>query len=424
MTVSSDAARPDRALFCLVADCLAAAVAVALPWSTSVTSVCIVLWLVAVLPTLDPAAIRREVLTPAGGLPIALWVLGAIGMLWADVGWAERLAGFSSFQRLLVIPLLLAQFRRSERGGWVAVAFLVSSALVLLVSFVLILTPGLSWRGNFTGVPVHDYLYQDSAFLICGFGTLGCAIDKSMWRDHRLVATGLGLLGALFIVNFAFAALGRAALFVVPVLAVLLGWRLARWNGLLLACAAALVVATALWFASASLRERVQGSIAEAREYISTNDASSIGQHVAFLKESLDIVRLSPILGHGTGSIGEQFRRVTAGESGAAAVTTVNPHDQTFAIAIQIGLVGALVLWAMWIAHLLLFRGASAAAWLGTVVVVENVVSSTVHTHLFDFSNGWLYVFGVGVLGGTVSREHAGAAVLPAKSDPGLFHRE
>jgi len=32
-------------------------------------------------------------------------------------------------------------------------------------------------------------------------------------------------------------------------------------------------------------------------------------------------------------------------------------------------------------------------------VVAENIVSSTVHTHLFDFSNGWLYVFGVGVLG-------------------------
>ena len=40
------------------------------------------------------------------------------------------------------------------------------------------------------------------------------------------------------------------------------------------------------------------------------------------------------------------------------------------------------------------------AAWLGTVIVVDNVVCSTVHSQLFDFNNGWLYVFGVGVLGG------------------------
>jgi hypothetical protein len=32
-------------------------------------------------------------------------------------------------------------------------------------------------------------------------------------------------------------------------------------------------------------------------------------------------------------------------------------------------------------------------------------VSSTAHSHLFDFTNGWLYVFGVGVLGGMALRE-------------------
>jgi hypothetical protein len=54
-----------------------------------------------------------------------------------------------------------------------------------------------------------------------------------------------------------------------------------------------------------------------------------------------------------------------------------------------------------------LFRGDRVIAWYGKVVVVENIVSSTFHTHLFDFTNGWLYVFGVGVLGGMVLRERA-----------------
>jgi O-antigen ligase len=286
---------------------------------------------------------------------------------------------------------------------------------------VLILTPGLSWRGHYVGVPVHDYLYQDSAFLICGFGALGCVADKSI-RRRRVAAIGLGLLGVLFILDFAFATVGRAALFVAPVLVVLLGWRAARWKGLVTACVAAILVGAALWFASSSLRARVHSSIDEAREYISTNDASSIGQHIAFLKESLSIVRSAPIIGHGTGSILDQFRRVTAGEAGAGAVATVNPHDQTFAVAIQIGLIGAGVLWAMWIAHLLLFRGESLAAWLGTVVVVENILSSTVHTHLFDSANGWLYVFGVGVLGGTALRARAATAARDAKIDPALVH--
>ena len=60
----------------------------------------------------------------------------------------------------------------------------------------------------------------------------------------------------------------------------------------------------------------------------------------------------------------------------------------------------------MWSVHYLLFRTASWPAWVGTVIVVENVVSSLVHSHLFDFMHGWLYVYGVGVIGGKPVRPH------------------
>jgi hypothetical protein len=63
----------------------------------------------------------------------------------------------------------------------------------------------------------------------------------------------------------------------------------------------------------------------------------------------------------------------------------------------------------MWVAQLALFSGQSAVAWLGLVVVVENILSSTVHSHLFDFNNGWLYVFATGVLGGIILNERANA---------------
>ena len=44
----------------------------------------------------------------------------------------------------------------------------------------------------------------------------------------------------------------------------------------------------------------------------------------------------------------------------------------------------------------------SLLAWFGLIVVVENVVASMFNSHLFDFSQGWLYVWGVGVLGGSI----------------------
>ena len=397
----------DRSFLVRLADLAAIAVAAALPWSTSAVGIAITVWLVVLLPTLSAASVKRELATAAGGLPVVLWCLGVIGMLWADVSWHDRFAGLDSFHRLLAIPLLLAQFRHSENGIWVILGFFISSITVLLASYMFVLVLSHSGYPNY-GVPVHDTIFQGSLFLICGFGALGYAA-LAPGRQARHLPSVIFVAGALFLINFAFAAVSRIALAVAPLLLLLLGWRLFRWKGILLAALVAVIAGSAMWFASPKLRDRVAQTVAETLEYRETNKATSIGEHTAFLKESLAIIASAPIIGHGTGSTAEEFRRITAGKTGVSGLPTVNPHNQTFAVAIQLGLVGGVVLWAMWIAHLALFTGQSTVAWLGLVAVVENILSSTVHSHLFDFNSGWLYVFATGVLGGTVLNERGNA---------------
>src|SRR5271156_317775 len=131
----------DMRLLQRVADWLAVAVVVSLPWSTSASLILIVVWLGAVLPSLAVADMRRELLTAAGGLPVLLWLLAAAGMLWADVPWAERIDGLGGFHRLLAIPVLLAQFRRSPRGPCACYGFLASATVMLVLSSLLALTP-------------------------------------------------------------------------------------------------------------------------------------------------------------------------------------------------------------------------------------------------------------------------------------------
>ena len=58
----------DRAGLARIADALVVTIAVSLPWSTSVTAILLVLWLIIELPTLDWADVRRAVMTPAGWL--------------------------------------------------------------------------------------------------------------------------------------------------------------------------------------------------------------------------------------------------------------------------------------------------------------------------------------------------------------------
>jgi len=406
MSIFPDAVRLDRTFFAILADGFAIGVAVALPWSTSAAGILIAVWLVFVLAALDPASIKRELSTAAGALPVLLWCLAAVGMLWADVSWIERFQGLGSFNRLLMIPLLLAQFRRSEHGKYVILAFFISATIVLFVSFILVLAHMATRPDKLIGIPVHDDIFQNTEFLACSFGVLGIACD-GIRRRHWAATLSLFAIAALFLVNMSVVIFSRIALVVVPILIMLLGWRLFRWKGVLGACVAAALVGGVTWLASSDFRLRLNESALEVHEYLTKGAATSLGQHAEFLRESLSIVAAAPVIGHGTGSILEQFRRVTAGKTGVWAIATHNPHNQTFAVAIQLGLVGAVVLWAMWIAHLHLFRGDSVTAWLGLVVVVQNIVFSTVHSHLFDFASGWLYVFAVGVLGGMVLKERS-----------------
>ena len=114
-------------------------------------------------------------------------------------------------------------------------------------------------------------------------------------------------------------------------------------------------------------------------------EASSVGYRVEFWTKAMAIVARSPIIGHGTGSTREMYQQA-AGRKGLAAAVTDNPHNQTLIIAIPLGLLGTALLFAVWIAHLRLFRPAGLAGWIGLGVVVQNMVAGLFNVSLFEFT--------------------------------------
>lgn len=405
--------RFDRMRLSPIADGLAVAVAVSLPWSTSATSILAAVWLIVLLPTLDLAVVRREVATPAGGLPVALVALGMLGMLWAEVTLVERLRGLESFLKLLMIPLLLVQFRRSDRGMRVFAGYLASCSALLVSSAIIARWPELNFLAvHDYGVLVKSAATQSGEFVTCGFVLLFLAV--SMLRAKRRTAALWSLiLAAGFFADIFYIATGRTALVVIPVLLILLGYRKFGWKGTAGLLVGGALICAAAWMSSPNLQSRTIAVLDELHSYREANEQNSSGERLEFWKKSLGFVRQAPIIGHGTGSIPELFRRSVIGQTGASGSATVNPHNQTFAVAIQLGLVGMAALWAMWIAHLLLFRGDGLAQWIGLVIVVQNIVGSVFNSHLFDFVQGWVYVFGVGVAGGMVYRNRANAPARP-----------
>jgi O-antigen ligase len=389
-----------------LADRLAVALAISLPWSTSATSILAALLLFALIPTIDMPALKKAIRTPAGGTPLILVTLGAAGMFWGGIPWADHINGISSFLKLLFIPLLLFQFSRSERASEVLIGFLVSCGLLLICSWMLVAWPDMPWPAyvRALGVPVKDYISQSAMFTICIFVIAQFAFD--CWRrGRRVLALALVMLALLFFANVLYVATSRTALVVIPVLLFVFGLRSFRWKGAIGLVVAVAALAAVAWPSANYLRERVDNFFTELNAYNPDGPATSAGERLTFWTKSIGFIESSPLIGHGTGSIHEQFKRSTVGRTGMAAEASANPHNQILAVGIQLGFVGIAVLLAMWAAHLTLFRSSSFAAWVGLVFVIQNVVGSLFNSHLFDFTNGWLYVVGVGVAGGVVLKE-------------------
>jgi O-antigen ligase len=219
-----------------------------------------------------------------------------------------------------------------------------------------------------------------------------------------LLAAAFAFLG-----NILYVATGRTALVVMIVLLVPLAFRTFNIKGVAILLAAAIALGTAGWFSSSHLRGRTTEIWTDVQRYQASKEVNSSGQRLDFWRNSIAFIAQAPFLGHGTGSIPSLYRNLAAQQS-MEGFETNNPHNQTFAVAVQLGVVGALVLWAMWIAHAMLFRSPGLAEWIGLVVVVQNVVGSLFNSHLFDFGQGWIYVFGVGVAGGLALKNRAARA--------------
>ena len=387
-------------------DVVAILTAASLPWSTSATGILGVILLITMVPALDWPAFLQSLKRPASALPIALFLLAVVGTLWSDAAWSARLHGISPVAKLLMLPLLLYHFERSERGLWVCVAFLGSCVLLMGVSWLVAFHPGLTLKPNndVRGIFVKDYINQSQEFTLCAVA-LAYPIMQCLREGRIRPALLLGLVALGLVANMVFVVVARTALVAMPILLAAFAMRHLRWKTTLAIAGGGLALAVLAWAASPELQEKTASFAREYKLYREQGQATSIGLRLEFWRKSAGFIAEAPLVGHGTGSTRGLFEQAVVGTEALASGQVVgNPHNQTLNVAVQWGAIGVIVLYAMWLTHLLLFRSDGLFAWIGLAVVAQNIISSLFNSHLFDFHEGWMYVLGVGVAGGMVAR--------------------
>ncbi|WP_050631419.1 O-antigen ligase family protein [Bradyrhizobium viridifuturi] len=392
-------------------DILIVLAAASLPWSTSLLAIFMLLWLVAVIPTVDWEQFILDLARPAFALPVALLALAVIGVAWSETGWAERLQGIKPLSKLLLLPFLLGYFQRSQRGLWVFLAFLLSCTLLMILSWIVLALPQLKLAHTASdGVPVKNYLDQSQEFALCAFALALPALTALRARQWRLAAGAIALM-LLFVVNMLYVVSARTALVYMPVLLVLFASLHLSRRATRLLFAAVAVTSLVVWTTSPYLRQRIADVGIEYRAQ-DTSGIASTAQRLTYWRKSVKFIGEAPLLGHGTGSIKQLFTRDAAGKTGLQAEVINNPHNQTLNVGVQSGLLGILLLYAMWASHVRLFAGRNLVSWVGLAVVVQNITSSLLNSHLSDFHEGWMYVIGVGVAGGMALRARRPEKIL------------
>jgi len=406
----------DPAAWATTADVFVILIAVSLPWSTSLVAIFAAALLVAMCPFLDVRAFLQSLRRPVCVLPIALFALAVVGTLWSDAPWGARLYAIGPTAKLLALPVLFYHFERSARGVQVLTAFLVSCVLLLAMSWLVAFDPRLALKsGAAYGVPVKDYIDQSQEFALCAVA-LAYPIVTLLRARRILLAALLIALSLSFVVNMMFVIVSRTALVTMPIMLAVFALLHLKWRDIvIIMCAATLFVGLA-WATSSQLRRTTETVARDYQLYKERNLPTSIGLRLEFWQKSLRFFSEAPIFGHGTGSIRALFEEAAVAQFGAAAEVVGNPHNQTLNVAIQWGLIGIAVLYAMWLVHLLPFRGEGMAAWIGLLVVVQNIFTSLFNSHLFDFHEGWMYVLGVGVAGGMVLKTASREAALEPRN--------
>jgi O-antigen ligase len=293
------------------------------------------------------------------------------------------------------------------------------------------------------GIFVKNYIDQGQEFTFCAVALAYPVVQLlragKIWQAVALCAVSLSLIANMLLV-----VVSRTALVTLPILFAGFGLLHLRLRANLLMLAAAIAVGLVAWLVPfgtiwssvvpnvCAAHPLLKPEMSAARQEMLTSPSiewtlktfsrdydlyeqeqvpTSFGERSTYWKYALKFIVDAPLVGHGTGSAKVLYEQASHEPDWAKGVRVFpNPHNQTLNVAIQWGALGVIVLYAMWLVHLLMFRGGGFANWVGLLVVVQNVLTSVFNSHIFDFHEGWMYVLGVGVAGGMVLRSKAAEA--------------
>lgn len=395
----------------------AVATAFMLPLSTTGQAVCVSIFLICALATLDTAALLATTRRLAGLLPVLLFSLLCLGLLWTPESVAFSIKWISPYAKLLLIPVLLASRFSTRQVIQIGSGFVAACTILLMLSWASFIWPGDLWNWfKSPGVPFKDNAVQSGFFALCAFGMANGAVR--LWSEGKKRGAVLAIaLAILFFTDIFLIFISKTGVLICLALLILFLSRLDRRRYFVVA-PLLVVIGLALW-SSAPAQLRIKEFWTDIHTTDSAKESVSTAARLDFWKKGVALVWAAPVLGHGTGSIKSLYAALETSAPSPYGEATPDPHNQFIGISLQLGLVGGLLLLAMWWVHFQMFRGHQLLNLFGQAIVLQNVIGSAFNSHIATVSQGMLYCLAVGFLGSAI-RSRQDCTQVEASARPPL----
>lgn len=335
---------------------------------------------------------------PASYAVGGLLLLAAVGTAWSLGSNKETLRYFEKYASLvLALCLFTVSFEPSHRK--LALRGFASAALLTAIvsfGFKFGIVPASWFPERLPSNPAIFKLHITHGFFVA-IGAYFLMIEAMQSTDRRW-RLGLALAAVLTAAN-ALVIEGRTGYLVLAVLLAYLFIQRFRWRGAVVSVALlAAAVLVAQQFPESAAMRRMATGMEEVKAWQrgdKINETSSMGVRMQFATTSLGLIAARPLLGVGTGGFETAYRAATP----EGNVVSNNPHNQYLLTTVQFGVVGLIVLLALFAT---LWRTSTRFEFhdrlLARGVLLAYLVGNLFNSFLYDHSEARFFAWAIGLL--------------------------
>lgn len=393
----------------------AIALGASIPVSTALDNILLVLAVVAWLLSGQVAEYKKKLnIIKYLQFTIGLFALLALGTLYSAGSMREAAITLGKYADLMCIPLFAIAFRERDTRMRALYGFAIAIAVIVVMSYLIRFGVLPRWP-VFTGVAdsptvfkfkiTHNILVAFGAFLFAWLGIV--AHDRRL----RLIWFALSLLAVLNVLLLVQGATGYVTL---AALILLLGCERLGRRGWLYAVIALTATAAVLASTPNAFRERMLVIAQDIEQWRGQGlSTTSAGSRLEFYTNTLQIIAAHPLTGVGTGGFAKAYAQQV---QGSGKPLSTNPHNEFLHITAQIGVVGLVLLlalfWQQWRSARLLASPMEQALARGLVLTL--VGGCLFNSLLLDHAEGLFYAWFSGLLLGGLkySQSHSSSTTV------------